>query len=152
MTDRELMQQALEALEEVQELMNTSEWLNSKVAALRERLEQPEQEHWDAIPDTFNRWWDADYDDTGNPYRKESPAYWAWAGWKAASKQPEQEPLTPREIELIDGMIEVQLHHAERCDSIPNRAMAEKQKGWDMERVALLRKLKAAHGIKGKNT
>ena len=51
-------------------------------------------------------------------------------------------PLTPREIGLIDGMIEVQLNHAERCDSIPNRAMAEKQKGWDMERVALLRKLK----------
>ena len=54
--------------------------------------EQPEQEHWDAIPDTFNRWWDADYDDTGNPFRKDSPAYWAWSGWKAASKQPEQEP------------------------------------------------------------
>lgn len=44
--------------------------------------------------------------------------------------------------ELIDGMIEVQLHHAERCDGIANRAMAEKQKGWDMERVALLRKLR----------
>lgn len=53
---------------------------------------QPEQEQWDAIPDAFNEWWNADYDDTGNPYRKDSPAYWAWSGWKAASKQPEQEP------------------------------------------------------------
>lgn len=50
--------------------------------------------------------------------------------------------LTPREIELLDGMIEVQLHHAAQCDHIANRTMAEKQKGWDMERVALLRKLR----------
>jgi hypothetical protein len=50
---------------------------------------QPEQGQWDAIPDAFNEWWDADYDDTGNPYRKDSPAYWAWSGWKAASKQPD---------------------------------------------------------------
>ena len=56
--------------------------------------------------------------------------------------ETEQEPLTEREIELIDGMIEVQLHHASQCDRINNRTMAEKQKGWDMERVELLRKLK----------
>lgn len=49
-----------------------------------------------------------------------------------------------RELELIDGMIEVQLHHAEQCDHIANRTMAEKQKGWDMERVALLRKMRSA--------
>ena len=51
-------------------------------------------------------------------------------------------PLTERELELIDGMIQVQLRHAEQCDGIANRSMAEKQKGWDMERVALLQKIK----------
>jgi hypothetical protein len=56
-----------------------------------------------------------------------------------------RKPLTAREIELIDGMIEVQLAHAQRCDSIANRTMADKQKGWDMERVALLQKLKELH-------
>jgi hypothetical protein len=50
--------------------------------------------------------------------------------------------LNEREIELIDGMIEVQLDHAKRCDTIANRVMAEKQKGWDLERVALLEKIK----------
>jgi hypothetical protein len=40
-------------------------------------------------------------------------------------------------------MIEVQLHHAAQCDAIANRTMAEKQKGWDMERVALLHKIKS---------
>jgi hypothetical protein len=49
-----------------------------------------------------------------------------------------------RELELIDGMIEVQLNHAEQCDRIANRPLAEKQKGWDMERVAILQKIKAA--------
>jgi hypothetical protein len=53
------------------------------------------------------------------------------------------EGWTERELELIDGMIQVQLDHAQRCDSIANRTMAEKQKGWDMERVALLQKIKA---------
>ena len=52
-----------------------------------------------------------------------------------------------REIELLDGMIEVQLNHAERCQDIIDRpggnvTMATKQKGWDMERVELLRKIK----------
>jgi hypothetical protein len=40
-------------------------------------------------------------------------------------------------------MIEVQLRHASQCDGIANRTMAEKQKGWDMERVALLQKIKS---------
>jgi len=64
---------------------------------------------------------------------------------RAALAQQEQEPVawTDRELELIDGMIEVQLHHAAQCDAIANRPMAERQKGWDMERVALLHKIKS---------
>ena len=50
--------------------------------------------------------------------------------------------LTEREIELIDGMIEVQMHHAQRCDAMQNSSMAQKQKGWDLERVALLERIK----------
>lgn len=57
--------------------------------------------------------------------------------------RPAAVPMTPREIELIDGMIEVQLDHAQRCDAISNRDMAEKQKGWDMERVELLRRIRS---------
>ena len=60
--------------------------------------------------------------------------------------RPVQVPMTDREIELIDGMIAVQLDHAQRCDAISNRVMAEKQKGWDMERVELLRRIRA-YGI-----
>ena len=56
---------------------------------------------------------------------------------------PERVPMTERELELIDGMIAVQLDHAQRCDAISNRAMAEKQKGWDMERVELLRRIRS---------
>lgn len=64
-------------------------------------------------------------------------------------------PMTERELELIDGMIAVQLGHAQRCDAISNRVMAEKQKGWDMERVELLRRIRylgiTAHAQKGTN-
>lgn len=67
---------------------------------------------------------------------------------QATQPQAGAVPLTDREIELIDGMIQVQLDHASRCDAIANRSMADKQKGWDMERVVLLQKFKA-HGIKG---
>ena len=67
-----------------------NEALDKKAENARELgldYEPAQQEQWDAIPDAFNEWWNADYDDTGNPYRKDSPAYWAWSGWKAASKQ-----------------------------------------------------------------
>lgn len=67
----------------------------------------------------------------------------AWSAWKARALRPERVPMTERELELIDGMIAVQLDHAQRCDAISNRAMAEKQKGWDMERVELLRRIKS---------
>ncbi len=64
-------------------------------------------------------------------------------------------PMTERELELIDGMIAVQLDHAQRCDAISNRVMGEKQKGWDMERVELLRRIRSlgitAHAQKGTN-
>ena len=44
MTDRELMQQALDALEEVQMAIYTTPWLNRRVEAIRARLAQPEPE------------------------------------------------------------------------------------------------------------
>ena len=54
--------------------------------------------------------------------------------------------LSAREVELVHGMIQVQLRHADQCDSIQNRPMAQRQKGLDMERVALLRKVLRAMG------
>ena len=35
------------------------------------------------MTDAFNRWWDAEELVEGNPYNKNTPAYWAWAGWQA---------------------------------------------------------------------
>lgn len=45
------------------------------------------QSNWDNIPQAFNDWWNADYDDSTNPFRLNSPAYWAWSGWSAANKE-----------------------------------------------------------------
>jgi len=52
----------------------------SKKAAAQDKLEQ-----WDN--EAFNEWWDSDYDDSTNPYERDSFAYWAWAGWQAALAQ-----------------------------------------------------------------
>lgn len=55
--------------------------------------------------------------------------------------------LTPRELELIDGMISREYAHAAQAKAMQERAggnhpMAEKQIKWDMERVTLLEKLR----------
>ena len=47
---------------------------------------QPEPVTWDKPSDNFNDWWDVDYEDPANPFEKDSAAYWAWAGWKAAQR------------------------------------------------------------------
>ena len=60
----------------------------SKKAAALDKLEQ-----WDTPSKAFNAWWDSDYDDSTNPYEKDTFAYWAWAGWQAALAQPAQEPV-----------------------------------------------------------
>ena len=50
--------------------------------------------------------------------------------------------FSEREREILDELIEFWQNHAERCDLIENRRMAERQKERDLERVALLKKLK----------
>lgn len=140
MTDRELMQQALYALEYASDMTKPENMSGCgcpicvTITALRDRLAQPEQE-----PVAFVK---------ENPFCPEGHSdelsVYLPVGIKLYTIPP-QRPwvgLTEREVELIDGMIEVELQHAERCDRIANRNMAEKQKGWDMERVALLRKIK----------
>lgn len=48
--------------------------------------------------------------------------------------------LSKREIELIEGMIEVQRYHALTASKMPN-PMGVKQYTWDMERVKLLERV-----------
>jgi hypothetical protein len=96
----------------------------------------------------------ADWDGAYGPFPERNEEWRAMAVVTAresvtalrAALAQEQEPVawTDRELELIDGMIEVQLRHAAQCDAIANRPMAERQKGWDMERVAVLRKIKSS--------
>jgi len=69
----------------------------SKKAAAQDKLEQ-----WGC--EAFNAWWDSDYDDSTNPYERDSFAYWAWAGWQAALAQPAQEPASVTYKEVQDSM------------------------------------------------
>ena len=54
----------------------------SKKAMAQDNLEQ-----WDTPSEAFNEWWNGEYDDSTNPYEKNTFAYWAWAGWQAALAQ-----------------------------------------------------------------
>ena len=123
---------------------------NETMQKLREKLESPSYTHalaYQNIREALEivmRWID-DYCETGpeNDFEKVEKIANAALEATPPAAQPAPVPLTERELELIDGMIEVQLDHAKRCDSIANRTMAERQKGWDMERVALLQKIRA---------
>ena len=82
MTDlRQAEQQALENLEKLEDLMEKS------IIALRTALaQQAEPVRWDKTSASFDEWWDGDYEDPANPFEKDSAAWWAWAGWKAAQR------------------------------------------------------------------
>jgi hypothetical protein len=116
---RAVLEQALEAMDKATRFMSDSDYvkLNQAITTLRA-----------ALPCT---------------YKCEAWPECACAALAQEEQEPEPVAWTDRELQLINGMIEVQLHHAAQCDGIANRTMAEKQKGWDMERVALLQKIKS---------
>lgn len=45
----------------------------------------------------FNKWWNSGKLTDGNPYKEDSPAYWAWEGW-AASRDAEIAELKQEHI------------------------------------------------------
>jgi len=63
---------------------------------------------WDKPSVAFDEWWNGDNDESTNPFRLESGAYWAWAGWKAALAQPplpvQRQPLTGEQAKKIFRM------------------------------------------------
>lgn len=51
---------------------------------LKRLQEKDRQKFNDCIIDKeFEKWWDADELTQTNPFREDSPAYWAWEGWQA---------------------------------------------------------------------
>ena len=61
---------------------------------------QPTQ--WDTPSEAFNDWWNGEYDDSTNPFTKDTFGYWAWAGWQSALAQPAQEPVAWLDTEWGD--------------------------------------------------
>lgn len=35
------------------------------------------------MTEDFNKWWNSDGLVEGNPYERDTPAFWAWEGWQA---------------------------------------------------------------------
>ena len=38
------------------------------------------------MTEDFNKWWDSNYIDKGNPYEEDTPIFWAWEGWVAGAE------------------------------------------------------------------
>jgi hypothetical protein len=57
--------------------------------------------------------------------------------------------LTDDEQTLLEGLIDYWADHADRCDNIANRRMAEWQKAQDLARVELLKKLRGIATMAG---
>lgn len=37
------------------------------------------------VPEEFNKWWNSDVLTGHNPFKKDTPAFWAWEGWVAGT-------------------------------------------------------------------
>ena len=112
MSNREVMQQALEALEfdRFTPEDETHRYYTKKaITALRKALEQPEQGPvaWDKPSASFNDWWNSYHINPAIPFTEGSAAYWAWVGWKAA--QCPWQGLTDEEVAIASAEFDTRL-------------------------------------------
>jgi len=151
MTDRELMQQALEALTEYDGTNGESK-RKRVLAVLRERLAEPD--YW---RDKYNALAQPEqepfcYHDGRNIVGKEYahhcdvfPLY--------TEPQPEQEPLTDEQIQDVGRFVYCRGSTTEKLYQIMWNSQPSASIGWDrQELIAFARAIEAAHGIKEKNT
>ena len=102
MTKDEALREAIDTLKSTKHGNCDFAWIDETLKKCTEALAQPAQEPvtWDKPSDNFNEWWDSDRRDNANPFEKDSAAYWAWAGWKAAQRQ--WVGLTEEEIKNLE--------------------------------------------------
>lgn len=121
MTDRELIQQALEKLEFFENMKSVSKNTKELITALRERLAQPVQEPF-CYHDGRNI--------VGKKYAHHCDVFPLYT-----EPQPEQEPLTDEQIDAIAAQFSTWMFAPETGRRDCERAIA--------------RAIEAAHGIKG---
>lgn len=97
----------------------------------------------------FNDWWDSGALLPDNPYVKDSPAFWAWAGWQAciAAEMPGKVITVPYLMELAGYLRKEKMEEAvkaerEACARVCEQ-YAEHQLQWRNERPAELRAMGA---------
>jgi hypothetical protein len=131
MTDKEAMKQALDALEtEVSidwtnddEFNASAEKMHEAIAALKERLAQPEQEPVAHLWECLGRW--SAYLVNNGTQAECAPPSWLVEAVKNATTPPQRKPLTDEQI--------YDMYNEPRSDA---------------EMIAFARAIEAAHGIK----
>jgi len=92
------------------------------------------------MTEEFNKWWNSDGLVEGNPYRKDSPAYWAWEGWQAAHEQ------------TICANCAKEIYNCARCGEWQGLTDEEIKEILDCGRPNLVNIKKAEQKLKEKNT
>ena len=75
-----------------------------------------EKSAWAKVPQEFNDWWNSDYSDKSNPFRINSAAYWAWAGWNEAVRLNAQVVPSVAASDMVAT-------ERKRCESLARQAL-----------------------------
>jgi hypothetical protein len=147
---RKVAEQALDALHRASSYYNTYHEMD----ALREALEPQEPQEWADVPQEFHDWWDADRLTQTNPFREDSPAYWAWEGWQARTAAepptglwrydfaapPECASLEAQSTELDRKLAELEAANRELLEAARRLCDSHKRLSggvWDKARAAI---------------
>lgn len=63
------------------------------------------------IDKAFDEWWNADSLVEGNPFRRESPAFWAWEGWHAGHEAGIQEGMRREHAMWVLAKVGQEIEH-----------------------------------------
>jgi hypothetical protein len=69
----------------------------------------------------FNDWWDSDSLVEDNPFRRESPAFWAWEGWNAAMEVGIKEGMKREHAMWVLAKIGQEIEHVHAVNISPER-------------------------------
>jgi hypothetical protein len=80
------------------------------------------------MTEDFNKWWDSDGLVEGNPYGRNTPAFWAWEGWQAGAAAERERILEMCKEGLWDGA-GIRFHLEKRAEALTKLNKAAEDNG-----------------------
>ena len=83
----------------------------------------------------FNDWWNADSLVEDNPFRRESPAFWAWegwnAGWQAGCEAGIKEGMKREHAMWVLAKVGQEIEHVQTVDTSKERVQKTEENEHD---------------------